>query len=71
MCVGGGGTPDPPPLPPVLPEAPDASKRVTVAKDGDDERRRRAGRAGTILTGSRGLVAGAGGITQDNTLLGG
>lgn len=69
MCMSGPKTPAPPPIAPVLPEAPDASKQVTVAKDGDEDRRKRAGQAGTILTGSRGLTESA--STQNNTLLGG
>lgn len=69
MCGGGPSTPPPPPIPPVLPEAADASKRETVAKGNDDAKRKRAGQAGTILTGSRGLTESA--STQSNTLLGG
>lgn len=70
MC-GGGDTPDPPPIPPILPEAPQAAGRVGVTKGSDDERRKRAGHAGTILTGPRGLVADSGDGTQVKTLLGG
>lgn len=69
MCGGGPKTPPPPPIPPVLPEAPDASKRETVAKNTDDEKRRRSGQAGTILTGSRGLQADDG-ASNVKTLLG-
>lgn len=69
MC-GGGSTPKPPPLPPVLPEAPQAAGRVEVTKNNDDERRRRAGHAGTILTGPRGLTSDSSGTGQANTLLG-
>lgn len=69
MCGSSGSRPPPPPIPPVLPEAPDASKRVEVAKDGDESRRRRAGHAGTILTGPQGLTSGSG--TSNPTLLGG
>lgn len=70
MC-GGGSSPKPPPIPPVLPEAPQASGRVEVTKDNDKERRQRAGHAGTIITGPRGLVADAGDGSQVKTLLGG
>ena len=72
MCGLGGGydAPDVPPPPPVQPEAPDASKRETVSKDADEQRRRAAGAGGTILTGARGLQpdSAAGG---PKTLLGG
>jgi hypothetical protein len=72
MCMGSGpSTPPPPPIPPVLPEAPDASKRETVAKNTDDDKRKRAGQAGTILTGSRGLTDGVGTDKRDvKTMLG-
>jgi len=66
MCGGGPDTPAPPAIPPVLPEAPDASKRTIVTKSNDDEKRRRAGQSGTILTGPRGLVSD--GTTQTQTL---
>ena len=61
MCGLGGGGYDPPPLPPqapMAPEAPDASRQEKIAKDPDDERRRRlaAGQQGTVLTGNRGIM---------------
>lgn len=75
MCgIGGGGgydAPDVPAPPPVQPEAPDASRQQTVAKDPDAERRRRmaAGQSGTILTGPRGVLSDDN-IGQQKTLLG-
>jgi len=69
MCMG-GSSPKAQPIPAVLPEAPQASGRVEVSKDADKERRKRAGQAGTILTGARGLTAEAGG-SNAKTLLGG
>lgn len=71
MC-GGGSKPKPPPIPAILPEAPQAAGRVEVTKDSDDERRRRAGHSGTILTGARGLIpSGNSGGTQVKAVLGG
>lgn len=72
MC-GGGGAPKytAPVVPAVQPEAPDASRQTTVAKDPDEERKRRmaAGQSGTILTGARGLTT-AGTTGTAKTLLG-
>jgi len=69
MCGGGPSTPKPPAIAPVLPEAPQASGRVEVTKNSDDDRRRRSGHAGTILTGPRGLTSDTG-ASQSKSLLG-
>ena len=72
MCGSRPKTPKPAPIAPILPEAPDASKRQTIVKDDDGERRRRAGsQNGTVLTGNRGLTETADGNSSSRSLLGG
>lgn len=71
MCVGGG--PSAPAVPAQLPEAPrtPAPPARGGAVDADERRRRAAageGRAGSILTGPRGIQNGA--TTQAKSLLG-
>jgi hypothetical protein len=70
MCMGGGSSPA---APAKIPEAP-VTPEPTGKGMSDAERRRRAaggeGAAGTILTGPRGIEAGAGAPTGAKTLLG-
>ena len=61
MCFGGGPSYTPPPAPEPLPVAPRAVD-AAVTKARSDERRRAAaigGQAGTIATGTRGLLSTA------------
>lgn len=72
MCLGSKpkapDAPAPPPPPPA--PAPQAARPVTQSETGgrDQERRRKAGRAGTILTGGQGILDNA---STGKTVLGG
>jgi hypothetical protein len=70
MCVGGGKTPKAPDLPPPPPAVPQAAVPVSHEETGsrDQDRRRKAGRSGTILTGNQGLTGEA---NTGKTVLGG
>lgn len=68
MCMG--STPKAPKAPPKLPEAP-VAPGASMEDDGTGTKRRsKAGAAGTILTGARGLGGGTTTAGAGKTLLG-